>query len=252
MSDKSKIKGFPVAKKDFKLVGVAIVIGVLAVGAFLYLGQEEDLTVTLPDTPRPKKPRPEPKSTPTEVVNSPQETPVATPTEKTPPQPTTPIVDNVLKEKADKLQAFKNLLKLEVTLPQGMNFVELDLDAGVAAMEGTLPGKKLLIMGAARTATPELIASYLREQKVSIPMLVKHDFKISGDLQNITPPKGSGISKITLIPGGSHDGYQIFAAYLERGDKKGSYVFLMEASPNQFTQFEGDFDIMVDSLKTKP
>lgn len=238
------------AKKDFKLVGVAITVGILAIGALYFLNQDEDLNLDLPDTPRStrKEPTPEAPVVPAEI---PQEVPVESTTQI--PQPVSAIeIDNVLKEKADKLNAFKNLIKLEVQLPVGMDFVELDLDGNVAAMEGNMPGKKILMMAAERTATPELIASFLKEQRPSIPMFNNYDFKISGPVSSVTPPKQSGISKITIIPGGMNQGNQVYAAYLERQDRKGSYVFVMEASPSQFTQFEGDFDIMVDSLKTKP
>jgi len=238
------------AKKNKQLIGVAITIGVLAVGALLYMNSEDEPVISAPVRPRVERPQEvaQPSvSEPDKPVTPTQETP-----EAVVEAPKNALeVDNVLKEKADKLQAFKDLLKIEVELPKGMDFIELDLEGGVAAMEGQAPGRKMLIMGAARTATPELIASYLREQKASIPMLSKYDFKISGDLQNVTPPKNSGISKITVIPGGSNNGNPVFAAYVERSDKKGSYVFVMEASPGQFSQYEGDFDIMTDSFKTK-
>jgi hypothetical protein len=238
------------AKKDFKLIGVAITIGVLAIGALYYMNLEEEPVVSIPAPRRVKRPKVEaPKPTEEAAVVA-VETPKETPVIDAPKVPVIP--DAVLKEKADKLQAFKNLIKLDVQLPAGMNFTELDLEAGVAAIEGNAPGRKMLIMAAARSASPETIAGFLREQKTNIPMLSKYDFKISGDLQNVTPPKNSGISKITIIPGGVNEGSQVFAAYLERTDKKGSYVFVMEASPSQFTQYEGDFDIMTDSLKTKP
>lgn len=239
------------AKKDYKLIGVAITIGALAVGALLYMNSGEDPVVIAPEIPKvesPKEVAPEATPTPEVVVEPTQETPVLKPE-----APKSALeIDKVLKEKQEKIDKFKNLLRIEVDLPKGMEYIELDLEGGVAAMEGQSPGKKMLIMGAARTASPELIASYLREQKTNIPMLAKYDFKISGDLQNVTPPKNSGISKITVIPGGTNNGNAVFAAYVERSDKKGSYVFVMEASPSQFTQYEGDFDIMTDSFKTKP
>ena len=83
-------------------------------------------------------------------------------------------------------------------------------------------------------------------------MLVNYDFKVSGEIKKVAGPKSSGISTISIIPGGKNQGNPVFAAYLERADKKGSYVFVMEASPSQFEQYEGDFDIMTDSLKTIP
>lgn len=251
MSNKSKFKDFLMAKKDYKLVGVAITIGVLAIGALLYMNSQEEPEIELSNTPRP---RPRKVEVPQEAPPIAESTTVPTqPTvTATPPEVAPVVVDPVVKEQKDKLENFKNLLRLEFELPPGMHYVELDLENGVAALQATSPGRKILIMGATRTASPELIASYLREQKSSIPMLMKHDFKISGELQNVAPPKGSGIAKITVIPGGTIEGNPVYAAYLERSDKKGSYVFLLEANTSQYTQYEGMFDQMLESLKTKP
>lgn len=240
-------------KKDLRLIGVAITIGILAIGAYFYMNSEEEFVANPPVIKRESKPAPSTSPVP-EVIEPEATTEI---TQETPPAiseaPINPLdVDPVLKKEEENLEKFKNLLRLEVDLPMGMHFNELDLEGGVAAIEGGASGRKIVIMGATRTATPELIASFLREQKASIPMLTKYDFKISGSLKNVPPPKDSGISKITVIPGGQNQGNAVFAAYLERGDKKGSYVFVMEAHPSQFDQFEDQFDHMLESIKAKP
>ena len=106
-------------------------------------------------------------------------------------------------------------------------------------------------MAAARQASPQTIAAFLQDQKARIPLLNNQDFKISGELKVVSGPKNSGISKITIIPGGEMNGSMVFAAYLERNDKKGSYVFVMEGSPSYFKNHEGDMEYMMSSLLAK-
>lgn len=237
-------------KKDYRQIGVATIIGISVLAAIFYFNSEEEASAPVPVL-RPRPPRVTPPVTTETAPETAPETKVEPVAPVTTPTEVPVIVDNVVKAKEDKLAKFKNLIQLDVNLPDEMHYTELDLDDGVAAMEGSSPGKKLLIMGTQRLASPALIAAYLKDQSNQIPMLAGYEFKISGELQNYPPPKNSGISKITVIPGGVHNGNQVFAAYLERGDKKGSYVFVMEANPSQFSQYEGDFDNMAESLKTR-
>jgi hypothetical protein len=253
MSNKSKLKGFMTKKKDYTVPAVAIIVGVLAIGAFLYLNSEEPVATVPVLKPRP---RPVPKeqvpqeSIPTETPTPDTVATVQTPTET--PKEAPVFIDNVRKAEEDELAQFKKLIKLQFELPRGMEHVTLNLDDGVAGLEARAPGRKMLILAASRTASPELIAGFLRDQKQQIPMLANYEFKISGEIKKVAGPKSSGISSISIIPGGTNKGNPVFAAYLERSDKKGSYVFVMEASPSQFDQYEGDFDIMTDTLKTVP
>lgn len=239
-------------KKEIRLIGVAIIIATLGIGAYLYNESEDplaDMNEAGPTTPV--------KTAAPEVAAPVESTPVATAPEATQPAETVakeapaPYVDPLITQQEELLKNFKQQIFLDINLPADMKFDELDLDEGVAAMQGTSPSKKMVILAARRTASPQTIVSYLQEQKNKIPVLQNHDFKISGEVKTVPVPKNSGISKITVIPGGERNGQLIYAAHIERSDKKGSYVFVMEASPGYFEKHDGDLDNMLDSLKIK-
>jgi hypothetical protein len=161
--------------------------------------------------------------------------------------------DPLVTRQKDFLESFKEKIKLKINLPSDLTFQEIQLEGEVAAMYGSSPGKdrSMAILAAERTASPETIAEYLRDQKHRIPLLNKHDFQINGELRVMPGPKGSGITRITVIPGGQSNGEVVYAAHLERGDAKGSYILLMKASENYFEKYEGDFDTMLESLSVR-
>lgn len=166
---------------------------------------------------------------------------------------TEPIfVDNVLKAEQEKISQFKDLIHLQFDLPSGMSPIQLDLDHDVAGLQADDSQRKILILATAKSVSPDEIATFLRDQKSQIPMLNNFEFQISGKIRQISPPVSSGISTISILPGGVNGKNPVYAAYLERADKKGSYLFVMEANSSQFDQHEGDFDIMMKSLKTRP
>jgi hypothetical protein len=238
-------------KREIRLIGLATIIGALAVGAYFYSSSEEfsEAPVTAAS---PSQVAPERASTAVEVQSPGAETPSKLPEEVSAKVETTPLpVDPLVTQQEELIKGFKDKVKLNITLPGDMKFDELDLDAEVAAIQGNSPDKKLAIFAAPTAAGPGVVASFLQENKSRIPMLGNHDFKISGDTKSIPPPKNSGISRITVIPGGEKNGLQIYAALLERSDKRGTYLLVMEASPNYFETYDGDMDNMLSSISAK-
>lgn len=242
-------------KKEKRLVGVAIIIGTLTVGAFLYLGSEDEVADTAPVL-RPKAARLRPaevQETPTDgtVASDPSATtPEAVVTEK-PTMPDAPYVDPLAKQQEDLIKGFKDKIRLNINLPGDMKFDEIEIEDEVAAMQGNSPDKRMVILAAAKSASPQAVAGFLSEHKARIPLLNNHDFKVSGELRVYAAPKNSGISKITVIPGREVNGSAVYAALLERTDKKGSYVFVMESSPAYFEKYDGDFENMLAGLSVK-
>lgn len=239
-------------KKEIRLIGVAIIIGTLAVGAYFYSNSEESPLVT--ET----RPAPQARPVPTAEVTTPaaDSAPATDKPDQVSETETNVVVeppapDPLVTQQAELLKNFKDKIHLNIALPGDMNFDELDLDADVAAIQGNSPDKKMAILAAATTASPQAAATFLQEQKGRIPLLGNYDFKISGDLQSVPAPKNSGISKITVIPGGEKNGSLIYAALIERSDKKGSYLMIMEGSPAYFEKYDGDMDNMLSSLSVK-
>lgn len=239
-------------KRELRLIGVAIIIGALAVGAYFYSNSEEtplatETPVVSPNTPVPTPEVATPATETAPVADQPAQVTEATANVAVEP----PAPDPLVTHQEQLLKNFKDKIRLNIALPGDMNFDELDLDADVAAIQGNSPDKKMAILAAATTASPQSVAAFLQEQKGRIPLLGNHDFKISGDLQSVPAPKNSGISKITVIPGGEKNGSVIYAALIERSDKKGSYLMLMEGSPAYFEKYEGDMDNMLSSISVK-
>lgn len=240
-------------KREIRLIGVAIIIAALGIGAYLYLNAEESPLFSAD----PEETQDLPEARRAEVVaastdNKPmQESPVDTSRPVEVVQNAAPEIDPLFANQQLLIKNFKDKVKLDVYLPEDMKFDEIELDAEVAAISGASPDKNMAVFAARTSASPKVVEAFLQEQKARIPMLVKYDFKISGQLQKIPPPKNSGISKITVIPGGENNGSLVYAALIERSDKKGSYLMLMEGSPAYFSNSDGDMDKMLSSLMAK-
>lgn len=238
-------------KKELRLIGVAIIIGALAVGAYIYSNQDE-MPLESAVVPAPEEVSPSEAAVNTTEATPPAETPAQVPSDTIEPSiEEVPYVDPMVTQQEELLKNFKNRIRLEIALPSDMKFDELDLDADVAAMQGNSPDKKLAILAAPTIASPQTVQSFLQENKSRIPLLGTYDFKISGEVKSVPAPKNSGLSKILVIPGGEKNGSLIFAALIERSDKKGSYLLIMEGSPTYFEKYEGDLDIMMSSLSAR-
>lgn len=256
LGNKSKSKDFLVIKREHRLICVAILIGAAGIGAYLYL-QPEDSPINGPGTTVKTEEASKSSVTPPETPAA--DTPKTTETQKPAagntqvPAPAQEYVDPVVAAQKQLIQEFKDTIKLDLDLPPDLNFSRLDLEGEVAVMEGVSPegDRKMVVMAAAQTPSPETIAAYINEQKIGIPSLSDHNFKISGEIKSLPGPKGSGISTIKIIPAGSSKGTEVYAAQLIRSDKQGSYVFIMRASPNYFENYEGDLDNMLANLSAR-
>ena len=248
-------------KKEYRLITVAIIIGALGIGAFLFLSSRDSESPAIIEdhstTPLDKASQDPEMTSPTEGASvegdqKPAITENAGPRKPTPEelaQHTDPEIEHQKKIVND----FKNLTKMNVKFPPDFKFKNLDIDDQVAGIEGVSAkgDRKLVILATPSNPTPGVIAGYLADQKGNIPALADHNFKISGKVENVEVPPGKGIAKITLIPGGEKDGTKIFAAHLQRTDGKGSYVFIMRASQNYYDNYEGEVDSMLESFSTK-
>lgn len=253
LTDKSKSKDDPLTRKDYQLLGVAIIIGALAVGVYFYLNSPTEEGFIDPVASNEALEFPDeslPVTIKSESVENPVPEPVLNPEET---ENIVPKEDPLFTNQRQVQEAFKDKIRLGINLPPDMNFQEVELDAEVAAMVGSTPNgdRKMAVLAAYETATPEKIAAFLRDQKARIPFLNQHNFTISGDLRTLPGPKDSGISKITLIPGGKNEGTLVYAAHLERSDKKGSYVILLQGTESYFNKNDGELESMLSSLSVK-
>lgn len=152
-------------------------------------------------------------------------------------------------------EEFLKLIKLEMKLPDNMHFEKMDLDDFATGIYGvsSIEQKQFAIIAANKTATTNEVVGYLNELKNSLPMLGNRPFVISEDeIQKIEAPGDSGLNQFIILPAGQVGTSELYAAYVERKDKKGSYLFLMSAPAAVFHQNEGALDDLMNKTKTVP
>jgi hypothetical protein len=248
-----------VREKSLKYLPLLIVAALVAGGLFLYLGQDDDseiLGVTEGMSSEDLLKRVD-SGAPSDKTNSTEFGSTKTPESDSPePAPdATDIAITEYQEKQEKMvEDFKSEIKLNMTLPDNMIFETLDIQDNMAALYGKHPetDREMAILAAKQTASPKTIVRFLNENKEGLPMLKGRGFKVSGSIQRLNAPKESGLGKVTLIPGGEKSGSVVWAAHVERKDKAGSYLFLIEASPAYFDQNEGGLDALLETMKANP
>lgn len=150
---------------------------------------------------------------------------------------------------------FLKEIKLQMKLPDNMHFEKLDLDDFTTGIYGVsnLEQKQFAIIAANKTASTSEIVGYLNELRNSIPILGNRQITINeSDIQKLDAPSDSGLEKFTIIPAGQVGTSELYAAYVERKDKKGSYLFIMSAPAAVFHQNEGALDDLMNKTKTVP
>lgn len=165
-----------------------------------------------------------------------------------------------IKQKAAEQQKtlqseFLKEIKLQMKLPDNMHFEKLDLDDFTTGIYGVsnLEQKQFAIIAANKTASTSEIVGYLNELRNSIPILGNRQITINeSDIQKLDAPSDSGLEKFTIIPAGQVGTTELYAAYVERKDKKGSYLFIMSAPAAVFHQNEGALDDLMNKTKTVP
>lgn len=165
------------------------------------------------------------------------------------------IKQQVAEEQQTLQSEFLKQIKLQMKLPDNMHFEKMDLDDFATGVYGvsTLEQKQFAIIAANKSATTNEVVGYLNELKDSIPMLGNRTLTINeGDIKKIDAPSDSGLATFTIIPAGQVRTSELYAAYVERKDKKGSYLFLMSAPAAVFHQNEGALDDLMNKTKTVP
>lgn len=251
------------SNKNSRNFGVAIIVAILAVGAYFYLStQENDIGPTLPIN-RPEATEKQPPvdtnvpSTPDpSTAETPSEAPSETVSESEPEPPKEPPFDQQFLEEQKRITtAYKSLARLEMDLPPNMEFIEVDAGENVAVLYGSeIAGdgdSSMAIVASKKTAGPEGISDFLNQNKEAFPMLKDRGFEISGKVQTFNAPDETGLGKVTLIPGGAKNGKEVWAAHVQRKDGGGSYVFIVEDRPDVFDNSEESFAALLETMKAK-
>jgi len=154
----------------------------------------------------------------------------------------------------DKLKdEFQNTIKANINLPENLKYTQLDLEEGIGGLYGTdaTGQNEFAMLGTEKPATLDQIVDYLNNAQGALPQVRNGDFPSQPVVRKVTPPSGKGISSIQIIQGKKSKDKMIFAAIVERSDRKGTYVFVMKAPNSFFDTNEGMLDSMLDSLQVK-
>ncbi|PIP93359.1 MAG: hypothetical protein COW00_20315 [Bdellovibrio sp. CG12_big_fil_rev_8_21_14_0_65_39_13] len=162
------------------------------------------------------------------------------------------IVDSVTEQELLKTD-FQKTIKANVKLPENLKYTQLDLEDGIGGLYGTDASgqNEFAMLGTEKSATLDQIVDYLNNSQGALPQVRNGDFPNRPVIRKITPPSGRGISSIQVIQGKKSSDRMLYAAIVERSDRKGTYVFVMKAPTSFFDTNEGMLDSMLESLQVK-
>ncbi|MFP5490087.1 MAG: hypothetical protein ACLGG0_01200 [Bacteriovoracia bacterium] len=241
-------------KYKYGLILLALVIGVIFYQARDVDSLPEMTTSVKIRQKRDRKPDPVAKENPQESKYSASEE-ISDDVEAEKTVSNEEIKQQVAEEQKTLQGEFLKQIKLQMKLPDNMHFEKMDLDDFATGVYGvsSLEQKQFAIIAANKTATTNEVVGYLNELKDSIPMLGNRTLTINeSDIKKIDAPSDSGLGTFTIIPAGQVGTSELYAAYVERKDKKGSYLFLMSAPAAVFHQNEGALDDLMNKTKTVP
>lgn len=167
-----------------------------------------------------------------------------------------PVEADVEKEKVEQEKMkneFLEKVKVNMNFPEHLNYSVLDLEQGIEAIQGTsLRGEEALTIAAtARIISLKDVLEYLSNPEKAFPQVRPGDFNPGSPVQKIMPPQGKGISSIQIISGKKGGTDEVYAAYIERTDRKGSYLFIMKAPKKTFAENEGYLDQIMNNFEAK-
>jgi hypothetical protein len=149
---------------------------------------------------------------------------------------------------------FQKKIHLKINLPGDLQYTALDLEDDVEGIIGTTSSddRSFSVLATNKVVSLNQILNFLNDEtKGSLPVLEGHVFQTDKAFKE-SPPKETGLSDLTIFPSNEVNGKQIFAAFAERQDGKGSYLFMLKAETGYHEANDGAFDQMLQELRTQP
>lgn len=169
------------------------------------------------------------------------------------PRPAVPTFREVQAQKsAAAVKSFTKEAFIQVPMPGNFNYSTLDLPEGFAGIYGFDAHTKARVTGLAykNVATPDQVASFLKTDGDSIPNIAQNPVSHLSEPQTLPPPSSpNGLSGGTLWNGVLQNGDQVAVVYVEREDKRGSYMFVLSGSHTYFEKNDGAFDSLYDKAR---
>jgi hypothetical protein len=151
------------------------------------------------------------------------------------------------------LKNFQNNIHLKMNFPGYLNYTPVDLEDDVGAIMGTTTtlDQTFAVLATSRQVTLNQVVSYLKDESSTFPMLKGHEFQPQKAFK-FNPPPSSGLSELTVIPSTAQNGRGLYAVLAPRADKKGNYLFMMEAPLSYFDTNEDGFEKLLDGMQAQP
>ena len=169
--------------------------------------------------------------------------------------PTAPPPEQVIEERSRKaIHQFTQEAHLKFDPPGNIKFVPLDTDEGFIGMYGedSVQNAKVTGLAHSRDVPPDQVSIFKTEPD-AFPNLARNKIaRLSPAEELPPPPPGSGLSKGTIWTGTLENGDSVNAVYLQRSDKRGSYLFVLSGPEKYFINNDGAFDDLYEKVKALP
>jgi hypothetical protein len=151
------------------------------------------------------------------------------------------------------LKNFQNTIHLKMNFPAHLDYTQVDLEDDVGAIIGTTTNldQTFAVLASSREVTVDQVLQYLKEESGVFSVVKGHEFQADKAFK-FEPPESSGLAELTVIPTSSKGNRGLYAVFAPRADKKGNYLFMMEAKKSYFEENEDGFEKLLEGMKTQP
>lgn len=158
------------------------------------------------------------------------------------------------KKSAITVQDFKELAHLQLYLPPIFRFTKIDMSIdnveGIFGITGDAT-QGLAILASNLPANLETVRKYLDDASTDVPNLKGKRVRWGATTQSFPPTAGSGLVN-TIVWHGTNGTQEVFAAaYMDRIDKKGRYIFIFSSKNTNALHNDGYFESLLSQVKAQ-
>lgn len=231
--------------KNNRLAALGLAIFVLVLCLYFIFRDADDGQTIIVDTPVVNLPETNVNS-PLVKINSPRN--IVTPQGKVWNStiiPTQPIGTRVA------LDEFRNVAKINLPVPPGMEFVKIDFDEDIAGVYGSTRSgdKEFVALAIGKIVDLKQSVNYLEEEAKAFPLIKDVKFDTSKVI-DIATSKDSSLSNLQIVEG-KKGRETVYVALTERSDRKGSYLFIMRAPTNYYDENDDGLETLLQQLKAQ-
>jgi hypothetical protein len=153
------------------------------------------------------------------------------------------------------LKEFQDIARLKIELPQGLRYVSLDIEDGMASLYAYDLFSKvgITLFAAPRTASQEEAINFAKDISKFIPNFKDNPILEIAETPTILPAsETSGLKDATWWQGKTQTGDEAHIVLLPRKDNKGTYLIIGGGPSPYFEGQEENFEKSLSTLKALP